>query len=118
MKKIIIFIFIIVAIVAFYVSTPNEALSLMTDSQKSTLSTLRSYNVNTTPQEISDTFGKPIKSSAGGVTISWEIMQESHVTRVKAYFIAVVLKKIQFISLEPFWGYTLYYSKEGVSNEA
>ncbi len=89
----------------------------MTEHQKETLENLRSFNSNTTSDEISQMFGNPIKSTLADTTISWEIEQEGKVTRVKAYYLTGELNKIQFLSLDPFWGYTLYYSGKGVKSE-
>ena len=89
----------------------------MTAPQKETLETLRAFSSNTSERDISKIFGSPVKSDFNKTTISWELSQEGKTTRVKAYFLTGDLNKIQFISLEPFWGYTLYYSENGVKNE-
>ncbi len=112
-----ILIFVIGIIGAFLVNTSTDALALMTAPQKATLETLRSFTSNSTKTNISNEFGEPVKSAVGEVTVSWELVQLDQTTRIKAYFLTGKLNKIQFLSLEPFWGYTLYYSKEGVSNE-
>ncbi|MCP4481984.1 MAG: hypothetical protein GY817_04130 [bacterium] len=117
MKKGLILIFVIGIIGSFLVNTSTDALALMTTPQKSTLETLRSFTSNSTKADISNEFGQPVKGAVGEVTVSWEMVQLEQTTRIKAYFLTGKLNKIQFLSLEPFWGYTLYYSKEGVSNE-
>ncbi|MEH6396067.1 hypothetical protein [Pseudoalteromonas sp.] len=117
MKKGLILIFVIGIIGAFLVNTSTDALALMTAPQKATLETLRSFTSNSSKTDISNEFGEPVKAAIGEVTVSWELVQLDQTTRIKAYFLTGKLNKIQFLSLEPFWGYTLYYSKEGVSNE-
>jgi hypothetical protein len=116
-KKGLILIFLIGIIGAFLVNTSTDALALMTGPQKATLETLRSFTSNSTTMDISNEFGEPVKAAVGEVTVSWELVQLDKTTRIKAYFLTDKLNKIQFLSLEPFWGYTLYYSKAGVSNE-
>jgi hypothetical protein len=116
-KKTLVLVFIIGIIGALLANASGNALTLMTPPQKITLETLRSFKSGTTKVQISNIFGEPVKSTIGETTISWEINQASKITRVKAYFLTGELNKIQLLSLEPFWGYTLYYSKEGVSNE-
>ncbi len=116
-KKGLILIFVIGIIGVFIGNTSTDALALMTAPQKATLETLRSFTSNSTKTDISKEFGEPVKAAVGEVTVSWELVQLDQTTRIKAYFLTGKLNKIQFLSLEPFWGYTLYYSKEGVSNE-
>lgn len=78
---------------------------------------MRSFNTHTSKADISNEFGKPLSSTLNETTISWEVNQGFKVTRVKAYFLTGKLNKIQFLSLDPFWGYTLYYSENGVERE-
>ena len=116
-NKGLILIIVIGIIGAFLVNTSTDALALMTAHQKNTLETLRSFTTNSTKTDISNEFGEPINVAVGEITVSWELVQLDQTTRIKAYFLTGKLNKIQFLSLEPFWGYTLYYSKDGVSNE-
>lgn len=116
-NKGLILIIVIGIIGAFLVNTSTDALALMTAHQKNTLETLRSFTTNSTKTDISNEFGEPINVAVGEITLSWELVQLDQTTRIKAYFLTGKLNKIQFLSLEPFWGYTLYYSKDGVSNE-
>ena len=117
MKKALTIVFLLGLIGAFLLASSGDALTLMTPAQKSTLETLRRFKSDTDKSEISNVFGNPVKSSLGETSISWEIDQDGNITRVKAYFITGELNKIHFISLDPFWGYTLYYSLDGVSHE-
>lgn len=117
MKKSILLVFVIGLIGAFYLNASEDALTLMSAPQKSTLEKLRSFDTHTSKADISNEFGEPLNNTLNDTTISWEVKQDSKVTRVKAYFLTGELNKVQFLSLDPFWGYTLYYSKNGVENE-
>ena len=117
MKIGLIIIFIVGVVGAVVVNTSNDALTLMSIPQQETLETLRSFKSDSSKDDISNELGEPVKSEFLETTISWELIQLDQTTRVKAYFLTGKLNKIQFLSLEPFWGYTLYYSKEGVTNE-
>lgn len=121
LKKILIGVGVLVALLVIFSfvfsKLAGNALELMTPEQNQTLLQLRSFTSKTTVKDISSLFGSPTNRKPGDITVGWEIDQDGDITYVKAYFLTGGLNKIQFMSLKPFWGYTLYYNDSGVTNE-
>ena len=108
---------LLIVLVVFFsgcaLKTGKEALVLMSDDQKNIVRVIKGFSSDTTIQEISDKFGEPHNQGVGGINPSWKLMHNGKESRLRAYFITGGLNKIQYMSLDPFWGYSVYYDEQG-----
>ena len=114
MRKVTLILFVIF-IAGCGMKTGEDALNIMSKDQKEIALLMKNFTRKTTVSEISNHLGEPSSGGVGGVNPEWTIMHGEKETRLRAYFVTNGLNKIQYISLKPMWGYTLYYNDNGAN---
>jgi hypothetical protein len=95
-------------------ATGEDALVQMNIGQKATAKILRGFSQETTMEDISAILGEPKDGGVKGLNPTWELIHDGKTTQLRAYFISNKLVKIQYISIDPMWGYVTYYDTNGV----
>lgn len=93
--------------------TGDEALALMSPSQKKIVEFMLSLTSNSTIEDINSSLGSATDMGVAGANPSWELRHGESTTQLRAYFLTGGLNKVQYISLSPMWGYTVYYDETG-----
>ena len=113
MNKIIVILTIIV-LTGCSMSTGEDALTQTNQGQKHTVEILHGFSFETKIDEISAILGEAKDMGMDGLNPTWELTHDGKTTHLRAYFIENQLVKMQYISIDPMWGYVVYYNENGV----
>ena len=88
----------------------EEALPLMNNGQLETVEILESFDASTTPEQIATRLGVDGTMGADH-RADFVLVHDGAESHVRAYYLTGSLDKIQYLSLDPMWGYNVYYSE-------
>lgn len=105
-------IFITLFIAGCDIKIGDDAIALMSQEQKNIVAVAKKFSATTTTDDITKILGRPYDKGVAGVNPQWNFKHGDHETRLKAYFISGSLDKVQYTSLDPLWGYSIYYDSD------
>ena len=105
---------LVMALSACGMKTGSDALALMNQGRKDTVEIMHGLTMSTTISDIKKILGDPSDMGISDLNPTWELLHEGKTTHLRAYFLTHQLNKVQYMSLDPMWGYTTYYDENGV----
>ena len=92
----------------------DEALPLMNDGQRKTVEILELFDSATSPEQIATSLG--VDGTMGAPhRADFVLVHDGAESHVRAYYVSGSLDKIQYLSMSPMWGYSVYYTATGES---